>query len=112
MKRYFSWERINIMKNVKAFTIITLILSVFVFMLTLMDFAALHDINKDYVSQSILDYLKIDTSQNLPEWTNTKGEWQVVTFSFIIRFLFLVLNSVLLIYLYRKVIPKLKLSNN
>jgi len=93
-------------KKLKTFIFTTLILSIFVFILTLLDFAALHDIYKDYVSQSILDYLKIGTTQNLPEWTNTKGEWQVVTFSLIIRFLFLILNTILIIYLYQKIVSQ------
>ena len=75
-------------------------------MLTLLDFAALHDIKKNYVSKSILDYLKIDTSQKLPEWTDTKGEWQVVSFSLFSRVSFYILNIIFLIYLYRKVAPK------
>ncbi|MBN1408854.1 MAG: hypothetical protein JW956_13740 [Calditrichaceae bacterium] len=93
-------------KTFKNIIMISLIFCTFVFMLTLLDFAALHDIKNDYVSQSILDYLKINTSQNLPEWTNTRGEWQVVTFSLITRFLFLILNTFILIYLYRKIIPQ------
>ena len=94
------------MKNIKAITIITLLFCILVFMFTILDFAALHDINKDYVSQYILDYLKIDTSQKLPDWTATKGEWQVVSFSLYSRFLFFILNIAVLIYLYRKIVSK------
>lgn len=85
---------------------ITLLLSVFVFVLTVLDFAALHDIHKDYVSSEILDYLKIDSFQKLPDWTATKGEWQLVSFSFYSRFLFFILNIIVLIYLYRKIVSK------
>ena len=90
-------------KNLKTIIIITLILCIFVFMLTLLDFAALHDINKDYISQSIIDYLKIDIANDLPAWTATQGEWQAVSFSLYSRFLFFIMNITVLIYFYRKV---------
>ncbi len=93
-------------KNLKNITISTLILCIFVFILTLLDFAALHDINKDYVSHSILEYLKVDLSKDLPDWTETKGEWQVVIISLFSRFLFFILNIVALIYLYKKIVSK------
>lgn len=93
-------------KNLKDITISTLILCIFVFMFTLLDFAALHDINKEYVSQHILKYLKIETSRTLPNWTATKGEWQVVIFSLFFRFFFFILNIVVLIYLYKKIVSK------
>ena len=99
------------MKNLKIIIMVTLILCGFVFGLTVFDFAALHDINKDYVSQYILDYLKIDTSQKLPDWTATKGEWQVVPFSLYSRFLFFILNIIVLIYFYRKIASKETLDN-
>jgi hypothetical protein len=72
-----------------------------------MDFAALHDIGNDYVSQKILTYLKITTSKNLPDWTKTAGEWFVVTVSLLLRVIFLILNTFVLYYYYKKIIPRI-----
>ena len=94
------------MKNIKTVTAITLLFCILVFMFTILDFAALHDIKQDYVSQYILDYLKINTSKDLPDWTGTEGEWQVVSFSLYSRYLFFILNIAVLIYLYRKDVSK------
>ena len=45
------------MKKLHTITVFVLIFCVLVFVLTLLDFAALHDIKQDYVSKEILDYL-------------------------------------------------------
>jgi hypothetical protein len=77
---------------------------VLVLILTILDFAALHDIKQDYVSEYILNYLDVSLSEELPEWTSTKGEWHLVTLSLYLRFLFFILNFGLLVYYYRKII--------
>jgi len=89
-------------RHIKTITAITLLLAGVVFILTLFDFAALHDIKKDYVSQSILHYLNISLSGDLPSWTAASGEWQVVTISYYLRFIFLVLNFAVLGYYFKK----------
>ena len=71
---------------------ITIGLCAFVFLLTLFDFLALHDIRNEYVSTRILNYLNITLSGDLPDWTATKGEWDVVNVSFLSRLIFFVLN--------------------
>lgn len=98
-------------KNLKTVTAITLLFCILVFIFTILDFAALHDIHHDYVSSYILDYLKIDISKDLPDWTATVGEWQVVSFSLYSRFLFFILNIIVLIYFYRKIASKETLDN-
>lgn len=94
-------------KNIKTITIVTLLFSVIIFLLSILDFAALHDIGNDYVSQEILTYLNITTSSNLPDWTKTEGEWLIVSISLFLRILFLILNILVITYYYRKVIPKI-----
>ena len=85
-------------------TITTLLFCVLVLILTILDFAALHDIKQDYVSQYILDSLKISFSEHLPNWTSTEGEWRIVSLSLYLRFIFFILNIGLLVYFYRKLV--------
>ncbi|MCA9735600.1 hypothetical protein KC799_25915 [candidate division KSB1 bacterium] len=86
------------MKKLNSITLVMLIACIFVLFFTLLDFAALHDIFYDYISQRALDYLHITTSELLPEWTQTIGEWQIVTVGLFLRFIFLILNSILLFF--------------
>ncbi|MCJ7582761.1 MAG: hypothetical protein MUP98_19765, partial [Candidatus Aminicenantes bacterium] len=71
---------------------VTIGLCVFVFLMTLFDFLALHDIRNEYVSTRILNQLNITISKDLPNWSATKGEWNIVYVSFLSRFIFFVLN--------------------
>ena len=86
------------MTSQRLVTKIALLLCVVVLLFTLLDFAALHDIKQDYVSKGILDYLNMTLLSDLPGWTATTGEWQVVTASFWLRLLFLILNTFVLGY--------------
>jgi hypothetical protein len=94
----------SIMKNLKSVIVLTILLCIFVFALSILDMAALHDIKNEYISKNILNYLNISLSSDPPYWTATEGEWQLVTFSLFCRFLFFILNIIVLVYLYRKVI--------
>lgn len=84
------------MKHLHGLTIVTLLLCIFVFVLTIGDYLALHDIWHDYVSQPILSSLDVSLSAGLPDWTETRGEWRLVTISFLARVVFLVLNGITL----------------
>ena len=88
------------MKKTSLFVKGMLTFNLLVFILTIGDFLALHDINKDYISIERLEALGVFTS--LPAWTATEGEWQIVMISFIARFLFLLLNILLLWTLLKK----------
>ncbi len=70
------------MKKTKTFLNIMIILSSILILCTIDDSLSLHDIQKDYVSQSALQNLEEETSSQLPEWTNTNLEWTSVTVSF------------------------------
>ena len=94
----YGWGINSIMKKLKNITLITILLCLVVFILTILDFAALHDIKHDYVSRHILNYFKIDLSGDLPDWTSTKGEWHIVSLSLYLRFIFFILNTAVLIY--------------
>ncbi len=82
-------------KDQKLLTI-TLVLCFIVFLMTLFDMAAYHDIAHDYVSNSVLKSLGISLSGDLPDWTSTKGEWDLVNISWLSRILFFVLNIIVL----------------
>ena len=84
------------MKKMDTFLKIAIILSIVVFICTIDDFLSLHDIKKDYVSQSVLQYLEVETSKALPDWTNTRLEWSSITVSYLIRFLFIIIIMIIL----------------
>lgn len=66
------------MKYLKTITIFVLLICILVFIFTILDFLALHDIKQDYVCQHILNKLEISLSKDLPNWTSKEGEWQTV----------------------------------
>jgi hypothetical protein len=82
-------------KDQKLITI-TLVICFFVFLMILFDMAAYHDIAKDYVSTSVLKSLDLSLAGDLPDWTSTKGEWDLVNVSWLSRILFFVLNIIVL----------------
>jgi len=84
---------------VKAAILLTIVLCV----CTVADFLALHDIKNDYVSQSALQYLELETSKELPAWTNTQLEWTAVTVSYLIRSSNIVLSLFMLFGLKREI---------
>lgn len=80
----------------------SVLLCVIGFLLTVFDFLALHDIHNEYVSPHILNQLHITTSVELPPWTRTKGEWNIIRISYIFRsLLFIALCVGLSGFLYR-----------
>lgn len=84
------------MNRLRLLATVTLIAGLLVLVITLLDLLAMTDINHDYVSQSVLEGLNITLPRELPEWTSTRGEWQVVAFSIYSRIGFLILNSITL----------------
>jgi hypothetical protein len=94
------------MKKTKMLLMIVLALCVVVMVFTFVDFLCLHDIYKDYISRSALDHLEIDIERDLPEWTSTPGEWQMVTLGYGVRFVFLIFNIAALAFCLKKLISK------
>jgi hypothetical protein len=84
------------MNRLRLLTTVTLIAGLLVLVITLLDFLAMTDINRDYVSQSVLEDLNITLSRELPAWTGTRSEWKFVTFSIYSKVGFLILNSITL----------------
>ena len=81
------------MKKIQILIGFTWILGLFVLALTIADFLALHDIRQDYVSKETLNVLGNDLNIQLPDWTETRGEWAIVEMSYLSRFVFLVINT-------------------
>lgn len=69
---------------------------------TLDDFLSLHDIRADYVSKSVLGYLRVETSEPLPTWTDTSLEWTSVTISYALRSFLIVSNFAILLFLIKR----------
>ncbi len=55
------------MKKYRQIAVLLLLSSILIFLLTVFDFIALHDIKNDYVSRHILDSLNITLSGSLPK---------------------------------------------
>jgi|GEM_PF-6500743 len=77
---------------------ITLLLAI----CTFDDFLCLHDIRADYVSKSVLAYLHIETTEPLPEWTDTKLEWTSISISFVVRSILILANLLVLVLLVKQ----------
>ena len=88
-------EKINILLNS------AIILSVVILLAIIDDFLCLHDIQKDYISQSALTYHETGTTKTLPDWTNTKLEWLSVTVSWFVKFVLSISNLIILFVLKR-----------
>lgn len=78
----------------------SILLTVLLFLAAVDDFLSLHDISKDYVSRSALDYVGITTTGPLPDWTRTSLEWTSVRVSYWLRVGLLCLNFGLLFRLW------------
>lgn len=83
-------------QKVATLTVITLLLSAAVFLLTIGDFLAYHDIRADYASPEVFEELGMTVPEPLPVWTETPTEWAIVGVSFYSRLGFLILNAITL----------------
>jgi len=84
------------MKSKESIISWAFILSIFVVVLTFVDFLALHDINHDYVSQKVLDLIQVDISDKLPDWASTRMEWGFIKLSLLLKFIFMIVITIAL----------------
>ena len=84
------------MKRIDALLKLVLLIAIVLCVLTILDYLALHDIYKDYVSKTVLSYLNLSLPIELPGWTNTELEWNAVTLNYILK-IFLAITNILLI---------------
>ncbi len=87
------------MKRMDILIGVAILLTAVLVICTVADFLSLHDIEKDYVSREVLTSLEVDTSKELPGWTNTELEWSSLRVSYVIRFLSIVISLFILVLL-------------
>ncbi len=90
------------MTTLRVFTQLMIVFSALLFLMTILDFLALHDISHEYVSASTLNNLDIRLSAELPEYTKTPDEWTALRISTLARFIFLILNTAVLLLCLRR----------
>ncbi len=88
--------------NNKNQAIILIGIVIVLFVLLFLDFTALHDINKEYVSRSILESLSVKLSNEIPKWTENAREWKYLNFSILMKIVFYTILLALGVYIYRK----------
>lgn len=93
------------MRRVDTLLKFALLIAILLCVLTILDYLALHDIYKDYVSKTVLSYLNLDLSKELPAWTNTELEWDMVTINYIMKTFVTIVNIILIISI-RKAVQK------
>ena len=67
-----------------------LVISLLLLSLIFVDFLALHDIHQDYVSTTVLEYLQINISDELPGWTSAELEWGWIRVSLLLKTILIV----------------------
>lgn len=85
------------MKRIDALTKVILLIAILLCVLTVLDYLALHDIYKDYVSKAVLISLNMEVPKELPAWTNTELEWNMVTINYIMKTLVTIINIILIV---------------
>lgn len=86
----------------KKTLIITLVLGIISFVLMILFYLASTDISHDYVSKTAVSSTGFVTiTEQLPEWTSCKGEWLILQTDFVVRFVFMILITLVLIKLIR-----------
>jgi len=73
--------------------------SIIIVLLLLIDFLALHDIGKDYVSNYIIESFGGSFSKDLPEWTETRLEWITIGISHGLKTILTIFNIIMIIKL-------------
>jgi hypothetical protein len=71
--------------------------------LIVLDYLALHDIYKDFVSKAVLSSLNIALPKELPAWTNTELEWYMVTINYLLKTLLAIMNIILVVVVMKTV---------
>jgi len=90
------------MKNSKVLLRLMLFFCIAILFFCITDFMALTDILHDYASPQVVDRFGNTFSRELPDWTNTSGEWSMVNLSFAFRFISSFLLMFVLIFLLRR----------
>ncbi len=76
---------------------ICLALCAVTFLLTIGDFLAIHDIRHDYISKEVIENHTDISQVNLPAWSETTGEWQMVEISGLVRAVYFGFSAITLL---------------
>ena len=79
--------------------IVTLTIGFISGVLMILYFLATHDIFNDYIGSGIISRGIVNIVGEIPEWTACKSEWAILQVDYIVRFIFMILNMVVLIRL-------------
>jgi hypothetical protein len=90
------------MKTKRLITGVIIVIMAGLFVSLLLDYAALHDIHKEYVSTNILETLGVELSRDLPAWTENKGEWDYLTVSYLFKSVCYATLFIMAIFICRK----------
>ncbi len=85
----------------KTATRVILLFMIVLFACLLFDFLALHDIRNDYVSKLVMSRFAVNSPIDLPDWTNTRGEWSIVQISYVVKLIITALSFFLVAVLHR-----------
>lgn len=86
-------------KNVLFISVIVIVSGLF--LLLFLDFAALHDIKKEYISKNMFEFLGVQIPKEIPHWTENKGEWNYLNASVVSRFVGYSAIVALIVYLFK-----------
>jgi len=85
------------MKNPTKLIKISLVLCLFALATTIGEYLALHDIWHDYVSKEVIESYQSSSFLKLPEWSNTKLEWRMVSINGIFSTIYFIFSALALI---------------
>jgi len=91
----------------KKLLILTLTIGIISIVLMIFFFLASSDIYHEYIGSTILSKGIIGNVENLPEWTSCKSEWLLLQIDYSIRFIFMILVTVVLVKMIRNPDEKL-----
>ena len=70
------------------------------------EFLAKQDIYHDYIGTRVLEMIDSTSAEKLPSWTSTKGEWDILRYSWLFRVIFFVFLLGVLVKFINKLEPK------
>ncbi len=91
----------------KKVLILTLTLSLISIVFMILHFFASTDIYHDYIGTYIISNGIIGNVENLPAWTSCEGLWQLLQVDYIIRSIFMILVTTVLIFMIKNYNKKL-----
>jgi hypothetical protein len=87
------------MKRIDVFLKVSIFIAIMLCAIIVLDYLPLHDIYHDYVSVPILTQLNIKIPAELPSWTTTELEWNIVTYNFLLKIIIAISNLTMIILL-------------